>query len=196
VDSGVFNTLQALASYTVNASQTATIYGMANVGKTGPYTYAYGGGTTGLGSSYANSDMIGAFYSYTVGNLNLVPEVQFQYAKEDTSIGIMGPSSNLGLALFGDYSFGTSPYSVGGWAEYFTSHSSAAANYGWFIGPDSQAIGAAVSPTWQYKDLFARANAGYLYLLHNTDATGASYDIAGGSSRGEFIGTLEAGLLF
>ena len=128
VDSGVFNTVQALVSYTVNSSQTLDVYGMANVGKTGPYTFAYGGGQTGLGSSYANSDMIGAFYVYSAGSLSLVPEVQYQYAKQDVSIGIMGPASNLGLALFGDYSFGTSPYSVGGWLEYYTSHTSAAAD--------------------------------------------------------------------
>jgi len=195
-DSGVFNTVQALVTYTVNSSNSVNVYGTANVGRTGANTFAYGGGTTGLGNSYVNSDMIGAYYSYTNGNLSLVPEVQFQYAKPDAIAGIYGESTDLGAALFGDYTFGTSPYSIGGWAEYFTSHTAAASNFASFIGPDSQAVGAAIAPTWQYKDLFARANAGYIYLLHNKDATGASYGIDGTSNRGQFLGTLEAGLLF
>ena len=67
----------------------------------------------------------------------------------------------------------------------------------WFVGPDAEAIGAAVAPTWQYKDLFARANAGYIYLLHNKDAFGTAYGYGNsGTDRGQFLGTLEAGLLF
>jgi Putative beta-barrel porin-2, OmpL-like. bbp2 len=127
--------------------------------------------------------------------------VQYQYAKQDAKINIFKPTSNFGAAVFADYTFGTSPYSIGGWVEYFDSHASAsdqAAGSGdWFIAPDAEAIGAAVSPTWQYKDLFARANAGYLYLLHNEDADGDTSGFgSNGTNRGQFIGTLEAGLLF
>ena len=149
-------------------------------------------------TAYANSDMIGAYYSYTLGNLNLVPEAQFQYAKKDVGLGIPGESSNFGAALFADYTFGTSPYSIGAWGEYFTSHESAAEaanDFYWFVGPNSEAIGAAVAPTWQYKDLFARANAGYIYLLRN-NAYGVKYGYGNNDDRGQFLGTVEAGLLF
>jgi hypothetical protein len=197
VDSGVFNTFQGLVSYTINSTNTLSVYGTINAGKTGPNTFAYGGGTTGEGNAFANNEMIGAYYSYTMGNLNLVPEVQYQYAKKDYALGIDGESSDFGAALFADYAFGTSPYSIGAWGEYFTSHTAAAANYAWFVGPDAEAIGAAVAPTWQYKDLFARANAGYIYLLHNKDANGVSYGYGNdGTGRGQFLGTIEAGLLF
>ena len=199
VDSGVFNTFQALVSYAFNTTNTLSVYGAANVGKTGPNTFAYGGGTTGstVGLPYANNDMIGAFYSYTMGNLNLVPEAQYQYAKKDVGLGIDGESSDFGAALFADYTFGTSPYSIGAWGEYFTSHTAAAENYAWFIGPNSEAVGAAIAPTWQYKDLFARANAGYIYLLRNKDAEGVKYGYGNNDDgRGQFLGELEAGLLF
>ena len=53
----------------------------------------------------------------------------------------------------------------------------------------------AVAPTWQYKDLFARANAGYIYLLNNKGPNG-TYGYGNGDVRGEFTGTLEAGVLF
>jgi hypothetical protein len=198
-DTGVFNFIQALVSYTINPTNVLNVYGAGNLGTTGVNATIYGGGTVGgYGPEFVNSDMVGAYYSYTLGNLNLVPEVQFQYAKENAKIGITKGTYNGAAALFGDYSLGsTSPYSVGAWVEYFTSHTSAADETDWFIGPDASGVGAAVAPTWQYKDLFARANAGYIYLTNNKGSDGSKYGYGNnGTGRGEFVGTLEAGLLF
>ncbi|MDR3505740.1 MAG: hypothetical protein P4L52_05810 [Acidocella sp.] len=206
-DSGVWNTLQALLSYKFNANNVLNVYGAYNLGKTGPNTYMYAlpsSTKTGWGNAYANNALIGAYYNYTLGNLSLVPEIQYTYARPDRQIGITGESSTFGAALFGDYTFGTSPYSLGGWVEYFDSHAAANAStvpgqtpttYTWAISPNAEAIGLAVAPTWQYKNLFARANAGYIYLLHTKGSDGVSYQPYSGS-HGQFTGTLEAGLLF
>ena len=161
---------------------------------TGPYTYAYGGVTPsnpggvngGYDMPYANENVLGGYYSYTLGSLNVVPEVQYVYAKVDHSLGIDKTTSNTGAALFGTYAFGTSPYSVGAWAEYDKNKGA----YGWFIGPNVEAEGLAVSPTWQYKDLFARATAGYLHL-----SSGSAYGDSG-TGKNQVNATLEAGLLF
>jgi len=198
-DTGVFNFLQALVTYTINPTNAASIFYAGNLGRTGLAAYAYGGGdTASYGPEYVNSQMIGGFYSYTLGNLNLVPEVQFQYAKPDSKIGIAKGTYNAAAVLFGDYSLSsTSPYSIGAWIEGFTSHTSAADETDWFIGPDATGIGASVTPTWQYKDLFARADAGYIYLTNNKATDGTAYGYGdNGTGRGEFVGTLEAGLLF
>ncbi len=199
-DSGVWNVIQALVSYTFNPDNVLNVYGADNLGKTGPYTYLYGlpsSTVSGVAMHYVNDELIGAFYNYTNGNINLVPEVQYVYSKKDEEIGLHGQSSNFGAALFSTYTFANTPYSLGGWVEYFNSHTNSADNDTWAIGPNAQAIGAAVSPTWQYKNLFARANAGYIYLLHNRDAQGNSYNGFGwGNNKGQFTGTLEAGLLF
>jgi hypothetical protein len=210
-NTGVFNFVMALATYTFNSQNILNVFYGGNEGRTGLNAKTYGGtggygnpatfGTVAtFGPQFANSQMIGAYYSWTKGNLNILPEVQYQYAKQDAQLNLDKGLWNLGAAVFGDYSFGTSPYSIGGWVEYFTSHESAAeANQGlsWFVGPNSQAIGFAASPTWQYKDLFARANAGYLYLLTNKGSNGVSFGYgSNGTARGQFIGTLEAGLLF
>jgi hypothetical protein len=184
-NSGVFNVVQALVSYTINPTNVLSVFGEANVGRTGPYTFVLGGGTTGTGDMFVNSNMVGAYYSYTNGNLNLIPEVQYQYAKVDHLAGIDKFSSNFGAALLGNYSIGTSPYSVGGFAEYYTQHG----EYADLYTPGAAAVGFAISPTWQYKDLFARANAGFIDLTKTSQlpyATGSS----------QFTGTLEAGLLF
>ena len=212
-DTGVFNYLQALFSYAINPTNTANVFYGGNLGRTGLNAKTYGYSTSQFigeygnpnkfatvgtyGPQFVNSQMIGAYYSYTNGNLNLVPEVQYQYAKKDYQLGISKPTSNIGAAVFGDYSFGTSPYSLGGWVEYFDSHSSAHDNLSWFLGPDSELIGVQAAPTWQYKDLFARASAGYLYLLHNKSATGVEYGYGDHANiHGVFQGALEAGLLF
>jgi hypothetical protein len=192
-DDGVFNFVQALVTYTIDSSNVANVYYAGNLGRTGLNAITYGNTPEYVyGPNYKNSQMIGGFYSYTVGSLNLVPEAQYVYAKSDAALGLYKSSANFGAALFGDYSFGTSPYSVGGWVEYADS---TGPDF-WFVGPQSELVGFAVSPTWQYKDLFARANLGAAYLLNNKSG-GASYGYGskGNDKLSEDV-TLEAGLLF
>ncbi|WP_298225642.1 outer membrane beta-barrel protein [Acidocella sp.] len=195
-DTHVFNFLQALVSYTINDHNNLNVYYAGNLGRTGlnARTYGWGSDTTvsGLGPYFMNSQMVGAYYSYTMGNLNVIPEVQYVYAKTDHQLGIDKSTSNLGAAVFGDYSFANTPYSLGGWVEYEKSQGAGS----WFVGPNSEAAGFAISPTWQYKDLFARVNAGGLYLLNNK-YDGATYGYGNsGTGKFQFVGTLEAGLLF
>jgi len=194
-DTGVFNFVEAIGTYTFNADNAATLYYGGNLGTTGTAVKSNEGPT-----AYQNSQMIGGFYSYTLGNLNLAPEFQYQYAKADEKIGIEKPTYNFGAALFADYNLSaTSPYSIGAWGEYFTSHASVADSSAgaWYIGPDAAGVAVSVSPTWQYKDLFARADAGYIYLLDNKSSSGAAYGYGGsGTDRGEFVGLLETGVLF
>ncbi len=191
-DTGVFNFLQALVSYSFDANNTANIYYAGNLGATGLNAYGYNGTTVGAnGANVVNSQMIGGYYSYTQGNLNLVPEVQYVYAKANQKLGLTKESANFGAALFADYSFANSPYSLGGWVEY---EDSTGPDF-WFVGPKSEAVGAAVGPTWQYKNLFMRVNAGALYLLNNKQFSTASF---GSSGRDKFqvLSTLEVGVLF
>jgi hypothetical protein len=203
-DTGVFNFLQALASYSYNANNTLSVYYAGNLGRTGLNAKTYAGNgnynTTSVGSYgswYDNSQMVGAYYSYTNGNLNVVPEVQYQIAKADAQLGQHKATSNLGAAVFGDYAFANTPYSLGGWVEYFTSHTSSVDNNTWYIAPDAEAVGFSATPTWQYKDLFARADVGYLYLLNRTTAGGTKTGFgSNGNGDGIFQSTLEAGLLF
>ncbi len=191
-DTGVWNYGQALVTYTINANNVLNVYGAMNFGRTGASAFYYGGGTVGTNNVYVNNQMIGGYYSWTQGNLNLVPEVQYVFAKTDHLAGIDKSTSNLGAAVFGDYAFGKTPYSLGGWVEYDNSQGGG----NWFIGQQSELIGAALSPTWQYKDLFARANAGLIYLLNNKQfSQGGSFG-NNGTNKLQFTGTLQAGVLF
>jgi hypothetical protein len=192
-DSGQWNYIQALVAYTINSNNVLNVFGGYNLGRTGPGAFVYGGGQAGTPTVYENSNAVGAYYSYTLGNLNLVPEVQYVYAKVDHIVGIDKSTSNLALEGFADYAFANTPYSLGGWVEAEKS----TGRYNWFAGPNSEAIGVAIAPTWQYKDLFARVNAGALYLLSNKYDGAVSYGYgSGGTSKFQFTGTLEGGLLF
>jgi hypothetical protein len=199
-DSGVWNYIQALGTYTINSDNAASIYLGANLGSTGPNAQTFVG-TGNAAALYSNSDLIGAFYNFTTGSLNLVPEVQYQYTKAKAIIGLSKPATNFGAAVFADYSIGTTPYSVGAWIEGFTSHTSNQDGANFFIGPDAQGVGISVSPTWQYKDLFARADLGGLWLTRNTFTNSAGVkSVYGygnyGTGHAAFNSTLEAGLLF
>ncbi len=192
-DTGVWNFVQALGTYTIDSDNAVSVYYAGNEGRTGLNAVTYNSThVSAYGPFYVNSQMLGGYYSYTMGNLNLVPEVQYIYAKADQQVGIPKFTSNLGAALFCDYSFDKTPYSVGAWVEYEDSIGDAP----WFIGPRSEAVGISVTPTWQYKDLFARADVGGMLLLHHsTDGMKYGYGDSG-TGRAIFTGTLEAGLLF
>ncbi|OYV35589.1 MAG: hypothetical protein B7Z81_08525, partial [Acidocella sp. 20-61-6] len=57
-DSGVFNFLQALVTYTINSSNSLNVYYAGNLGTTGLNTYAYGNSTTAAyGPQFVNSQM-------------------------------------------------------------------------------------------------------------------------------------------
>jgi hypothetical protein len=195
-DTGVFNFLQGIVSYNFNENNNLNVYYGGNLSRTGLHAQTYGGNTVAsYGSNYINSQTFGAYYSYTSGNLNLVPEVQYVYAKADPEVGIKKYTANFGAVVLADYAIGTSPYSIGGLAEYFNSvgTTSGSQDY-WFIAPGAKGVGFELTPTWQYKHLFARVSGGYLYLTNNGSPAAGYGD--NGTGKDVFQAALEAGLLF
>ena len=190
---GVFNYLQYLLGYTFNSGVYVDTYGGINLGRSGLNTVGAYGPTSQYSALY-NSNMVGAYIGgYTRGNLSLVPEVQFQWAKADAQLGLPKESQNLGFLLLTQYNFGVSPYSIGGFLEYAVTHGPSTT---WFIGPNAAAVGVSIAPTWQRRNLFARINVGYLYLTNNK-ANGVSYGYGSNNEgKGQFTGVLEGGLLF
>lgn len=200
-DTGVFNFLQALGSYSFDANNSLSVYYGGNLGRTGLNARTYGTNNgvrntvASYGANYINSQMIGAYYQYTAGNFSLVPEVQYVYAKPDHQLGIQKFTSNFGAVVIGDYAFSNTPYSLGGYVEYFDSVGTTAHSANtWFIAPGAEGVGFEATPTWQYKNLFARASAGYLYLI-NSGTPAAGYG-QNGSGKNVFQTAIEAGVLF
>jgi hypothetical protein len=192
-DSGVFNTFQGKTTYRFNQKNAITLYGETNVGRTGPNTFAYGGGTTGFGyksvAPLVNSTMLGGYYDFSAGSLKLVPEVQYAYARPDHIIGIDKFTSNLGAVLISDYRFGDTPWSLGGMVFYYRNNG----GFGWYLNPHSAGLGLGLTPTWQRGHVFARAELAMIHLtsIGNGEAFGND-----GNQRNQFTGILEAGFLF
>lgn len=202
-DTQVWNYLQMSATWTINDTNNLNLYGATNLGTTGASAHFYGSATTPYNQSYvgygpdsaapfANSSMVGAYYSFTSGNLNIVPEAQFTWAKKTPSVGLTDYSSNFGAAVFVNYQFGKSPYSIGSFVEYFSS--TGADN--WFLNPGASGFGISVTPTWQNKNLFVRGDIGLLHLTQISNTAGApGY---GSDLNGRNVATflVEAGVLF
>jgi hypothetical protein len=212
-DTGVLNYLQVSATDNINAHNNFTIFAGIPLGTTGPNTFAYGsgglpsGGANGNGGqgqlANVNSNTVGAWYTWMNGGLSITPEVQVQYTRAITkyadvvsggvSDDIPKGTGNFAAALFGDYKFGASPYSLAAWAEYGTSHGSAAQD-AWFVAPNAELVGFAVAPTWQHKYLFARLNLGYVHLLdRGTPPAGFGNN---GDERDQVTSTLEFGFVY
>ena len=195
----VINYLQYLLTYAPDKNDSFNLFGGANLGTTGP-------DVTGTGNLlYDNSTLFGGYYTYTNGGFTMTPEVQYQrtrpmnkYAAGGFQIG--GPVSNIGLALFSDYQFGPrSPWSIGAFGEYASESYRKGATYAGItpdyfgFGPGSRLYGFSVTPTWQYKDLFARADLGFIHV--NPGAGGSAFG-TNGFQKNQVTGVLEAGLLF
>ena len=199
-DTGVFNFLQFLLKAEFDAHNGVGMSGGIPLGITGPNAFGYGGTTVGNNGIYTvNSSIYSVWYTWTHGNLKVVPEIQYQYANplhRYAAIGFDIPkrTDNYGAAVFADYRFGNSPYSLGAWVEYANSHGSAT---NWFIAPNAELAGLAVAPTWQDKNLFARLNCGYVHLL-NGSYNGTGIGAYGNRGRGRdlLVGTLEVGVMF
>ena len=198
-DTKVFNFLSGLGTYTFNSNNVLNVYFGTNLGRTGVNAHANIGGpsasswsssSVGTNNVMVNGNVFGTYYSWTHGNLNLVPEVQYAYAKADQKVGIPKFTSNFGAALFGDYSFANTPYSVGGWIAY---EKSIGSQNTWFLSPNDESIAIAVSPTWQYKYLYVRGNLGVIHMLHN--ASGSAFGNSG-NSKTQVAAALETGFVF
>jgi hypothetical protein len=204
-DSGVFNYLQFLGTYTFNSNNNVNVYGGVRFGTVGPNAYAYGQDYVADGNELAtNFNVFGAWYSTTQGNLTLIPQAQYAYANPNHHYANYGPSavipnytSNFAASVLFDYAFGTSPYSLGGWVEYADSHGDTAQNY-WFTAPNAELVGFSLAPTWQHKNIYARVNAGYVHLLNGSftnDGTTGAYGNSG-HGKDQFVGLLEGGVVF
>jgi hypothetical protein len=203
-DTNVWNYLQLKADYTINDNNSTTLYGATNLGSTGLGARFYGSATTPYNqttvasagvANLVNSSMVGGYYTFTAGNLSLVPEVQYVWSSKNASVGLTDYSSHFGAALFANYKFGDSPFSLGGWAQYFSSNGSAF----WFLNPGAQGFGMAIGPTWTpawaNKHLFVRGDAGVIHLT-NVGAPGSIAFGSGGRERNQATFVLEVGALF
>ena len=203
-DTNVWNYLQLSAGYSINDTNNITVFGATNLGTTGLGAKFYGNATRPFSAStvaaagaanLVNSSVIGGYYVLTLGNLTIVPEAQYVWSTKNAKVGLTGYSSHFGAALFANYQFGSSPFSLGGWLEYFTSNGPET----WFLNPGAQGWGMVIGPTWSpeptKKHLFVRGEVGLLHLT-NVGAPGSVAYGSAGTGRNQATFLAEAGVLF
>jgi hypothetical protein len=146
-------------------------------------------------ANLVNSSIVGGYYTFTFQNLTLVPEVQYVWSTKNPNVGLTDYSSHLGAALFANYQFAGSPFSLGGWFEYFSSNGTAT----WFLNPGAQGIGLVIGPTWSpdwgKKHLFLRGEAGFVHLTRVGTPGSVAYG-SSGTGRNQATFLAEAGVLF
>lgn len=205
-DTNRWNYLQVSVSYDIDNDKNndVTVFGATNLGTTGLGASFYGSPTRPYSSStvgragaanLVNSSVMGGYYIFTTGNLTLVPELQYVWSTKNPGVGLTGYSSHFGTALFANYEFSDSPFSLGGWLEYFTSNGNAS----WFLNPGAQGYGFVVGPTWSpqwaQKHLFVRGEVGLLHLT-TLGVPGSVGFGSSGSGRNQATFLAEAGILF
>lgn len=195
----VFNYLQAYAGWTFNSDNVLNAYLGANLGATGENAEVVGypgapygdpKNTVGSYDSFLiNSDIVGAYYNYTVGSFTVTPEIQYAWAKPDHRVGVDNFASAFTALATGGYSFAGTPYSLGYMVDYFTGNGP----YNWYLHAHSEGINFSITPTWQKGNFFVRADAGLIHLINI--GSGAGFGSNGkGKDGAEFA--LETGVVF
>ncbi len=189
---GVVNYLQWIFTYTPDTTNSISLFGGANLGKTGA-------NVRGTGNILLdNSNLFGIYYTYTLGNVSLTPEIQYQYASRDAALGLGAGVNDLSLALFGNYQFGSNaPWSVGGFVEYAAEGYRKAALYRvspdfFGFGPGSDITGISITPTWQGQNLFVRGDVGFVHV--NRGGGGKAFGAGDAADQVSLL--MEAGVLF
>ena len=179
-----YDWISGSAAWTINSENSVSLVAGGNVNHTNYSSFA-----TPLAQN--KGQIYNLIYTYNSGPLTINPYVQYTYVPQDTGVGIADNASTLGAAVLGKYTFNPN-WSLAGRVEYIDSNGSAAGP-NLLYGQNSNAWSATITPTYQYKTLFGRAEASYTHAGNVTpgDAFGPT-----GNDKSQARLLLEAGVLF
>lgn len=173
--------LSGLASWTIDQHNSVTVIASGNIQRDSRSTIA-----TPLTQN--NSQIYDLNYSYTNGSWTLSPTLQYTHVPQNTDIGLAASASTWGAGLTAKYAV-DSHWNIAARAEYIDSTGGANVMYG----AGSNAWSLTLTPTYQYKVFFGRAEASYV-MAGNT-APGAAFGPTG-SDRSQGRLMFETGILF
>lgn len=160
--SNVYSTLSGLVSYAFNASNTLAFAASGNLAHPSTSTFV-------TSPVLNNSQIYNLIYIYNSAPWLVTPYVQYQNIDAHSSSPFFIKSmSDWGLGVLVNYSFSPT-FNLAARAEYETSDGGFPA-FGQFplpYGPGSKAWSFTVTPTWQFKQFFVRAEASYTTLSHS-----------------------------
>ncbi len=180
-DSGVFNWVTGSATYTLNPANTFEFAAGGNIGTTNHLT------NLRTPATLNNSQIYNLIYTYNSDPWIIQP--YFQATHVPANLALYGPSaSTFGGALLVNYDIG-SGFNLGGRVEYIGTTGGNNLLYG----PGSGAFSFTITPTYQWKYYFARAEFSWVKANSVTtgDALGPNFN---GNSQTRVM--VESGILF
>jgi hypothetical protein len=157
--SNTYSTLSGLVSYAFNSANTLAIAGSGNLAHPGTSTFV-------TSPILNNSQIYNLIYTYNSAPLLITPYVQYQHIDAHSTTPFFVKSmDDWGVGLLVNYAV-TPAFNIAARAEYETSSGGFPA-FGQFplpYGPSSKAWSFTVTPTWQIKAFFIRAEASYTTL--------------------------------
>ncbi|MHB1841320.1 MAG: outer membrane beta-barrel protein [Acidobacteriaceae bacterium] len=181
-----YNWIWGMLTYAPNAANSVAVVGGGNYGKTG-----YSSVATPLYQN--NSSIYNVIYTHTAKKWVLTPYIQITHVPMNTDIGVGHATSTIGGAVLGTYTF-TSRVSLAARGEYLASTGSASdGSVNLMYGTGSDAWSMTLTPTYQDKAFFARAEFSAVQAMDTTpgDVFGAS-----GTDTTQIRGMIEAGFMF
>lgn len=182
-----YNWISGSAAYAFSSSDTVSFVGAGNAG----HTY-YGFPVTGPAWANPtpvlqnNGQVFNLIWTHTSGPLTITPYAQYTKV---TDVAGLPETSTWGGAVLANYAF-DSNWSLGGRVEYISADNKSLLE---LYGPGSNAWSFTVTPTYQYKVFFARAEASYVSLGHAT--SGLEFGVHGDKTDQVRL-MLETGILF
>ena len=182
--SNKYSWLSGALTYT-NGPHSLSFIGMGNLSQTSFQNFAT--------PVQNNSSMYALIYTYTKGSWIVQPYFQYSNVPTNRSIGVVQGASTRGGALLVTHTFKRG-FALSGRGEYLSTTGSAAAqSVNLLYGPGSNAWSLTVTPTYQYKRFFTRAEFSFVQA---TDFTPGNAFGPAGLNANQPRGVAEVGFLF
>lgn len=177
-----YSTASGLVSYVLNPKDTVAFAASGSFSKTSRASFV-----TPIAQN--NGSIYNLIWTHTDGPWVISPYLQYSTTPKDPSLGLAGSASTWGGAVLAKYSF-TPMFSLAGRAEY---EGSSGSQVSLLYGPKSAAWSLTLTPTWQFKTFFVRADLSYTKL--DSAAPGAGFGPTGNQTS-QTRGLVETGVLF
>ena len=181
-----YNWLTGTATYALSSTSSLQVSAGGNLGHT---RYA----TTATPLYQDNGSIYDAIYTHTAKKWMIEPYVQYTRIPADTRIGVDRTTSTISGAVLGSYTI-TAHVWLAGRTEYIgTTGSASEGSANLLYGPGSSAWSVTLTPTYQNKAFFARAefSAGYTNSYTPGNAFGPK-----GLDASQIRGLIETGFMF
>jgi hypothetical protein len=178
-----YNWLSGLVTWTIDMENTLALAGGGNIGSSGN---KFNFQTPFLQN---NGSIFNLIYTHISGPLTISPYFQYQQISKDVRLDIDEDVSAWALAILASYSFDDN-WKLAGRVEYIDTNSDFTSI---LYGPGSSAWSVTITPTYQYKQFFARAEFAYVGASHVTSGFGIGPNF---TATDQIRGMFETGILF